>query len=135
MKINSDLIIEGTGKTLGDVQFNDWTSPYPLNTEVKTKETWENGQPIYRKTFYSLVGQGTFYTIDHNLNLAANKMWIDQAHSWWTNGTYTQPLGHYQDSNDFSRCYLGATTAGIAFGNTYNTHSKAIYLTICYVKS
>ena len=47
MKINKDLIVEGTNHTLGDIPF-DISDVYSTK-EVKTNKVWIDGKPIYRK--------------------------------------------------------------------------------------
>lgn len=47
MKINKDLIVEGTNYTLEDIPFEDVYS----TTEVKTNKKWIDGKPIYRLVY------------------------------------------------------------------------------------
>lgn len=103
------------------------------SNEVKTNETWADGNPVYRKTYTLNIGTDTSY--EQSISLPdASQYWIDGSNSYLWSNNISQPAGHYASSTDWSRFYLLSNKIVCSFGSTYSTISKVAYITIKYTK-
>lgn len=133
MKINKDLIVEGTNHTLGDIPFD--ISDVYSTSEVKTNKVWINGKPIYRKVIQT--------NVDNNIN-ATIPYYISNVDCMWINNTQSVILGSgealgvnwYYGAEDFCRTWINFNQSSIRFRCASKTiGSRPTYIVLEYTKS
>lgn len=134
MKINKDLIVEGTNHTLEDIPFDiDLSDVYSTN-ETKTNKVWIDNRPIYRRVVTGTVtaaGQGQTVTTISNIRqiLTIRGVMYSNYGQWWNIPNYHGEAGYvnsiYCDAN-------GRVNLGV--GNFYSA-GKPFIIILEYTKS
>ena len=134
MKINSDLIVDGTNYTLGDITTS---GKHLLSQTIKTDKTWIDGKPIYRTVFSYDVSSESARSQSVNIsslqidtciyNNSFCKRWIPGG-----NEDFEKP--YFQSETDYFRCFIrNKTNIEIRIKTTYS--NIILYAIIEYTKT